>query len=246
MEIKIFCLIFVQFLLINFILSHPLCGSIDGLHSVNQSDRIYFPHETIEINGTKCHPSVPSVNDSISLNEFSIPTNSAITDEEIVSFQPDTNCDKDHHALYCQNATNYPENFINALLSKSPLKNFLIIDKINVDINTRNSHGNEVKVDLCESIETVIYPKWGTRPDGTQWFIANTNEFKQGIRVSKCRNKPGSECLLSAFFPNQYRSECEQQYISRELVALKPDGTNVITDEFQFEACCSCVLYRKN
>lgn len=102
--------------------------------------------------------------------------------------------------------------------------------------------GDEVsEIQLCDSAEEVIFPRSGERKDESWLFIIN-NDQQQGVRVSKCRN-PNQPCKMTDSFPFQYRTECKQQYVYRELVAY--DNGVIKTDKFRVPACCSCVLHQK-
>lgn len=110
-----------------------------------------------------------------------------------------------------------------------------------IDISIRDGM-NMDEEHLCDSIEKVIYPTSGTTKDGKELYIFNTEELKQGVRVSLCSNS-GGKCKMSDSFPNHYRSECKQQEVYRQLLSLAPNG-QAVKDHFPFPACCSCVLHR--
>lgn len=96
--------------------------------------------------------------------------------------------------------------------------------------------------ELCVTYEKVIYPTAGKRRDGSDAFILNTDSHHQGVRVSMCQDK-GQPCKWASVFPNQFRTECKQQFVFRELLSLSPQGEPV-KDHFEFPACCSCVLHK--
>lgn len=152
----------------------------------------------------------------------------------------DANC-KDRS--YCQNVTNYPQSHIEKLISEN-LDKFVDVfgsDVVEGDVITRDDESND-EVKLCDSYEEVIYPQSAQREDGSSWFVVNTDKHKQGIRIVRCLNamKP---CKMLDNFPNNYRSECKQNYVFREMIALTPEGA-AEKEKFKFPACCSCVLHK--
>lgn len=102
---------------------------------------------------------------------------------------------------------------------------------------------NSEEFGLCDSYEQVIFPNFGKLRDGAgDLSIFNTNEYKQSVRVSLCRNA-GQPCKLSEYFPAVYQTECKQRMVYRELVSLSPTGLP-IKEHFEFPAHCSCVVKR--
>lgn len=149
----------------------------------------------------------------------------------------------DQNQTYCTSDVNYPIDHVQKLLRKQLHKYADVFgsDSLVVsDVKTRIGEGDEVE--LCDSYEKVIYPTSGRTQDGTALYIINTPEHKQGVRVSICRNA-GVPCRMSDSFPNNYRTECKQHMVNRELLSLSPDGTP-IKQKFPFPACCSCAVYR--
>lgn len=98
------------------------------------------------------------------------------------------------------------------------------------------------EIELCETMEKVIYPTLATSETGVDLFIFNTDDHKQGVHVSICQNV-GKSCDDFVILRNNYRSECKQQKIYRELLSLSPQG-NPIKERFEFPVSCSCVLRR--
>lgn len=98
---------------------------------------------------------------------------------------------------------------------------------------------------MCLTLKTwkILHLISGQRQDDSFLFIINTVERRQGVRISRCLN-PSKACHMGDAFPNHYRTECKQQYVYRELLALSNDG-QAMKEKFKFPACCSCVLHRK-
>lgn len=149
----------------------------------------------------------------------------------------------DNFQKYCTNDTNYPIDVIQKLLRKQLHKfaDAFGSDMIATDIINRSGGGFD-EISLCDTYEEVIYPTSGRNQEGVDTFIINTNDHKQGVRVSKCLNW-GEKCRMSENFPNGYHTKCKQHFVYRELLTLAPDQT-IKKDKFQFPACCSCAVYR--
>lgn len=144
---------------------------------------------------------------------------------------------------FCTTLDGYPIDVIQILLQEH-LHKFADVfgsDMISTNITNRSDASDEIT--LCDFIEEVIYPTSGKNINGEELFIINTKEHKQGIRVSRCKDR-GASCSMSDHFPNGYRTECKQHFVYRELLSLSSDGHSVTKDKFEFPACCSCAVYR--
>lgn len=128
-----------------------------------------------------------------------------------------------------ENANKYADIFGSDIVTSD------IVDRANDMFGDHEEH-------LCDSYEKVIYPTTGKTQDGSELFIFNTNDYKQGVRVSMCRNT-GQPCNWATNFPNEYKTECKQQMVYRQLLSLSADG-QPIKNHFEFPACCSCVLHK--
>lgn len=143
---------------------------------------------------------------------------------------------------FCTKDDDYPIEHIQKLLRKNIHKYADVFgsDGITTYISNRNNVYDEIE--LCDYYEQLIYPTSGENIDGTQLYIFNTPDKKQGVRVAMCRTT-GDPCKMTESFPNGYRTACKQQYVYRELLSLSPQGVP-IKDKFKFPACCSCAVYR--
>lgn len=153
------------------------------------------------------------------------------------------NCSR-RNQTFCTEDSNYPTEFMDKLLRKYAHK---YADAFGSDAIANNVVPRIDAVDevvLCSSSEHVIYPTSGTRQDGSEAFIFNTPQKKQGVRVSVCNNL-GKPCNLAEVFPNNHRTECKQQVVYRELLSLS-DNQQIVKDKFEFPACCSCAVYKVN
>lgn len=150
----------------------------------------------------------------------------------------------EHNQTFCTKNDNYPTEYIRKMLRTFGDK---FVDVFSTDLTTNDV---EFRIDgldevyLCDSYEKVIYPTSGKRQDGTELYIFNTDNHKQGVRVSLCQ-RAGHACKMTDSFPNNYRSECKQEMVYRELLSLSPEGQPV-KEHFEFPACCSCILHQLN
>lgn len=151
-----------------------------------------------------------------------------------------------NNETFCTKNDGYPMDHIKNLLREHANKyaDAFVTDVSTNDITDRVVDRIEGLDDeyMCESYEKVIFPTTGKTQDGRDQFIINTDEFKQGVRVSMCR-RAGQPCKLSEHFPNDFKSECKQQMVYRQLLSLSSSG-QPIKSHFEFPACCSCVLHR--
>ena len=44
---------------------------------------------------------------------------------------------------------------------------------------------------------------------------------------------------------NNFRTQCKQEYVNHQLVALGDDGINLVIDTFKFPSCCTCNVVTK-
>lgn len=51
----------------------------------------------------------------------------------------------------------------------------------------------------------------------------------------------GEQCSLTESFPNNYKTECRQHYVYRQLLSLSPQG-RIVKEQFRFPASCKCVV----
>lgn len=113
-----------------------------------------------------------------------------------------------------------------------------------VDTRSGDSDLDEFEnvIEMCGSYEKVYYPTSGNNDNGTGLYIFNTNDHKQGVRVSLCSNS-GDKCEDLVSVPNGYRSKCQQHHIHFELISLSPEG-EMVKNRFRFPSGCSCVAVR--
>lgn len=150
----------------------------------------------------------------------------------------------ENNQTFCTKNDEYPLEHVKNLLREHATRFADVVTDIESnDITDRIEFDDNVDEYMCSSYEKVIYPKTGKTQDGQELFIFNTDDYKQGVRVSMCRNA-GQPCKLTENFPNGVKTECKQQFVYRQLLSLSSGG-QPIKDHFEFPACCSCVLHRR-
>lgn len=151
----------------------------------------------------------------------------------------------EQNQTYCTKDDKYPIEYISRVLK---LYAHEYDDAFSSDLTTNDVVFRIDAIDedyLCDSFEKVIYPTSGKRKDGTELYIFNTDDHRQGVRVSLCQ-KRGEPCKMTENFPIGYTTECKQQMVYRELLSLSPETGLPVKDHFEFPACCSCALHHIN
>lgn len=146
-----------------------------------------------------------------------------------------------NNQTFCTKNDNYPAEYVRQILHEHSHRyaNYFVSDLVSNDVSIRvDDFDTEY---LCDSYEKLIFPTSGKTQDGSELYILNTGEHKQGVRVSLCRNS-GKPCRMAEVFPIGYKTECKQLHVYRQLLSLGPDGKPV-PDYFEFPACCSCALH---
>lgn len=118
----------------------------------------------------------------------------------------------------------------------------VVVEDRAYDGGTYDAGDDDDEIELCDTVKKVIYPTSATSETGVDLFIFNSDDHKQGVHVSICQNA-GNPCDDFVVLRNNYRSECKQQSIYRELLSLSPQG-RPIKQRFEFPASCTCILRR--
>ncbi|KAF3429796.1 hypothetical protein E2986_01479, partial [Frieseomelitta varia] len=138
-------------------------------------------------------------------------------------------------STYCETVESYPEDVVNRALQKNDSIRYLAGIDV-VDIGERIETDDTIP--LCISTEQVIYPQSGENKNKEWKFIANQENFKQGVRVEKCRTE-GASCSVIGEIAAGYKTVCKQKYIYRELASVLEDGS-IVPDSFRFPSSCCC------
>lgn len=165
----------------------------------------------------------------------------------------------ENHQTFCTKNDDYPLEYIQKLLYKLPPEYERFFYPQDVSRSSKPQTTDDVPryndadiydddeaqsddIEMCDTFKKVIYPTSGTTQSGDGLFIFNTDDHKQGVHIEMCQNA-GKPCDDFVILRNNYRSECKQQKIYRELLSLSPEGKPT-TERFEFPASCTCVLRR--
>ncbi|XP_055610582.1 protein spaetzle [Uranotaenia lowii] len=148
---------------------------------------------------------------------------------------PSESCTPDNPI--CTDKSNYPEDHINAIIGKNPLRyesffgNDLVI---NDSVTTRFDNDDEF---LCQVREQVYHPPHGFNKDNEKIMIVNTEDYKQGVRIEMCEtsSQPCSAHVIGT-------TECKQFYHFRTLLAVHPKTKQLYKEAFKMPSCCKCVI----
>lgn len=215
---------FFVFNVIAYAVDTPLCGTMDGSLSTIGDHKIFFKDEdhavrTIELNGRiiGCYSNL--LGDRLRTWGR--------------SFGASVRKCADEFGMFCTTHTGYPLDYVEYLLEKH-------VNVLGYAFGSDNQYAASKKStesDLCASHSEVIYPTTGVTADGKELFIFNTRKQKQGVMISVCANEGASCHDTGENFT--YRTQCEQRYIYRELLALSVEGVP-IKEKFKFPAFCTC------
>lgn len=205
----------------------PLCGTMDGSLRTIGDHKIFFKDDdravrTIELNGRiiGCYSNL-------------------LDDRERTwghSFVASIKKCSDVFETFCTNYIGYPKDYIEFLLQKHS-------HMLGYAFGSDNQYAVTEKLtesDLCTTYSELIHPTTGITADGNELYIFNTHRHKQGVMISVCANQ-GASCQDSDNIA--YRTQCEQRYIYRELLALSPEGVP-IKEKFKFPSFCTCKKIR--
>lgn len=118
-------------------------------------------------------------------------------------FLPNVNECAENNQPYCTKNDHYPIEYVSRLLKQYAHE---YDDAFSSDLTTNDVVFRIDAMDedyLCDSFEKVIYPTSGKRKDGTELYIFNTDDHRQGVRVSLCQNR-GEPCKMTENFPLGY------------------------------------------
>ncbi|CAK9802358.1 Protein spaetzle [Anthophora quadrimaculata] len=139
-------------------------------------------------------------------------------------------------STFCENVDNYPEDIVTKAIQRNESLKYLAGVDVVSDIVQRIDVTDDVP--LCVSTEQVIYPQTAENKDNEWKYVANQDNFKQGIRIEKCR-KESHSCTMFGGLAEGYKTSCKQKYVYRQLAAVLEDGT-LVPDTFRFPSSCCC------
>nr|XP_031847857.1 protein spaetzle-like [Nomia melanderi] len=139
-------------------------------------------------------------------------------------------------STYCEKVDSYPANLVSEAIQRNgSLKYLAGVDVLSGIVQRIDAMDD---VPLCISTEQVIFPQSAENKDNQWKFIANQDNFKQGVRVEKCSNE-NTSCNVIGGPGEGYRTTCKQKYVYRQLAAVLSDGT-MVPDTFKFPSSCCC------
>ncbi|XP_053595060.1 protein spaetzle [Microplitis demolitor] len=142
------------------------------------------------------------------------------------------------NATFCEHVSNYPKDFVKVTLrNRNDLRHLAFVDDYqSTEIDQRIDASDDDT--LCQTHETVVFPKTAENKKKEWLFVVNEDDFPQGVRIEKCMTE-NSSCKLIEGFADGYATTCKQKYIYRQLAAIKPDGA-IGSDLFRFPSSCCC------
>ncbi|KOC70607.1 Protein spaetzle [Habropoda laboriosa] len=139
-------------------------------------------------------------------------------------------------STFCERVDTYPEDIVTKAIQRNESLKYLAGVDVISDIAQRIDVTDDVP--LCVSTEQVIYPQSAENKDNEWKYIANQENFKQGIRIEKCRTESTS-CAMFGELAAGYKTSCKQKYVYRQLASVLEDGT-LVPDTFRFPSSCCC------
>ncbi|XP_014214086.1 protein spaetzle isoform X2 [Copidosoma floridanum] len=142
------------------------------------------------------------------------------------------------NATFCENTTDYPEDFIENLLRTSKdIKSLFSGADLIPDVENRLNVSPE-DASLCNSYEKVIFPRVAESKDKESLLVVNHGSYKQAVRVEICGNED-NECSVINATPEGYKTFCKQKYVYKMLVSVSSTG-HLKQEPFRFPANCCC------
>lgn len=163
---------------------------------------------------------------------------SMLSDAQIVFPEDQKKIPSCRGSTFCEKVDSYPEDVVNTAIQRNESIKYLAAIDILSDISQRIDFMDDSP--LCQSNERVIFPKSAMNKDNEWKYVANQENFKQGIRVEVCE-KQDSTCNVIGNLPLGYKSICKQKFIQRELLSVSLNGS-VSLDTFLFPSSCCCYV----
>ncbi|XP_054014432.1 neurotrophin 1-like [Hylaeus anthracinus] len=139
-------------------------------------------------------------------------------------------------STYCEKINSYPRDLVTTAIHRNETLKYLAGVDVLSDIEQRIDPMDDTP--LCVSTEQVIFPQSAENKENQWKYIANQENFKQGVRIEKC-SKENVSCNVIGNLAEGYTTKCKQKYVYRQLAAVLSDGT-VVPDTFKFPSSCCC------
>ncbi|XP_065087133.1 uncharacterized protein spz isoform X4 [Ochlerotatus camptorhynchus] len=201
----------------------------------------YVPPKDLDISGTVATGTTTTPSSTVTnvlidkMSEASVP----ITNK--------TECTPEYPI--CNDVTDYPNELINQIMDRQKGRyaevfgNDVVVkngDKLAQRFYNVDEEGNPYKY-ICDSEETVHYPRNGFNMDKKSVRIVNTKEYMQGVRVETCRNTHKPCEKLKPMFN---KTECKQFFHYRTLLAIHPETSEPYKEKIILPSCCKCVILK--
>ncbi|XP_033331476.1 protein spaetzle [Megalopta genalis] len=141
-------------------------------------------------------------------------------------------------STYCEKVDGYPEHVVTQAIQRNVSLRYLASVDEMPQIQERLNANDDTP--LCVATEQVIYPQTAENKENQWKYIANQDNFKQGVRIEKCSMESAS-CNVIGSPGEGYKTTCKQKYVYRQLAAVLSDGT-MVPDTFKFPSSCCCHL----
>ncbi|XP_050307282.1 uncharacterized protein LOC126744013 [Anthonomus grandis grandis] len=134
----------------------------------------------------------------------------------------------------------------------SPVINSLNSDEILYPYpRSKRQSGQTAGEPICKYTKKFVFPKVAMCARTGEWmFIINLTgqQLTQMISTEVCHpgvnGRPCVEC--SSDLPLGFQSRCEQHFNQKRLIALSPNGTEIMQENFWLPTCCICRTFKKS
>nr|XP_012148950.1 PREDICTED: protein spaetzle-like isoform X1 [Megachile rotundata] len=142
------------------------------------------------------------------------------------------------NSTYCETVSSYPADLVNRAIQRNESIKYLeSVDVIDLS-PVEERIGQMDDIPLCTSSEHVIFPQSAQNKNKEWKFVANQENFKQGVRVETCMQENAS-CSAIGGLAEGYKTTCRQRYVYRQLKSITEDG-NLVDDTFRLPSSCCC------
>lgn len=125
----------------------------------------------------------------------------------------------------------------------------VLLDNNNNDNDLDILHGLNERLDandnsrpLCNSRQTIIYPKKAQTVDNRWMYIVNVRHYVQGVLIELCETNDGVCAWPARQQPMGRRPVCRQRFMNRQLLAIDGGSRRPVMGTFRMPCCCVCVL----
>ena len=97
---------------------------------------------------------------------------------------------------------------------------------------------------LCKSVQDHIYPRKGQNNRGKWKYIINTDKYRQGTSITKCRENVENEACKYNEEPGLYpnATACHQLYSRHDFLTFDSQNGKLEYDSFKVPTACICKI----